>query len=681
MSALRGMKFISGLSIRTKVVLLAGIPVLGTLVLAAVIAQRAQTQTAAAAALGSIEDVAQLSVRISSVMHALQFERARSALSEGYGQQAGGAATRAALLQQTAATNAAEKRLERFLAGHDLSALPSRLARDLGTARAQAAGRRAFQERVQQQGVSVDDILSFYGAANDALVSSTGALTELSDDGELLRTISSLVALAQLTERASREHALLSYVFARQEFPPGAFKTLVTLITEQDVYAAAFRGSAHGDEARQFDAAEKADVVVRARAMRDLALHATSDEFGVDAQAWFTAGEGELTRLQSIEEALLKKVTQVATRKLEATRTSVRLGWWLSIAVVFASGLLAWLIAHGVTRSIVDLSSAAAQVRQTNNFAIRASKTSGDELGTLADTFNEMLAMIEARDQHLEAQVAERTEELRRTVAELWTEMDLALKIQTVLLPQNPDLPSYEIAAKMVPASSVGGDYYDVFRVDGVDWILVGDVSGHGVTAGLTMMIIQTAVRTVIQSAGSRAHLLTPSQLLSSVNTAVRSNLLKINPDQYMTIMALRLEQGEISYAGLHQDVLVYRAASKTVERIETRGIWLGLVDDISGLLDDDKFQMAEGDLLLLYTDGVTEIAAEAELLGTDGLASMLLGLANGSPVPVDVVRGVIERVCVGTLDDDVTVLAARYSATRVTRQASEPGGAALSGV
>jgi hypothetical protein len=100
MSALRGMKFISGLSIRTKVVLLAGIPVLGTLVLAAVIAQRAQTQTAAAAALGSIEDVAQLSVRISSVMHALQFERARSALSEGYGQQAGGAATRAALLQQ-----------------------------------------------------------------------------------------------------------------------------------------------------------------------------------------------------------------------------------------------------------------------------------------------------------------------------------------------------------------------------------------------------------------------------------------------------------------------------------------------------------------------------------------------------------------------------------------------------
>jgi len=118
-----------------------------------------------------------------------------------------------------------------------------------------------------------------------------------------------------------------------------------------------------------------------------------------------------------------------------------------------------------------------------------------------------------------------------------------------------------------------------------------------------------------------------------------------------------------VTYAGLHQDVLVYRARTKRVERIATRGIWMGLVDDISELLEDDRFEMHDGDVLLLYTDGVTEFTANDNMLGTDGLADMLGSLAAKSSAPSDVVQGVLERVCVSTLDDDVTVLAARYDA------------------
>jgi serine phosphatase RsbU (regulator of sigma subunit) len=665
------------LSIYKKIVLLAGIPVLGTLILALAMALHARTQTAAAAALGSIDDVAKLSVHISGVVRALQIERARIALHEGFEAPTSAGVPPGSVDRGSEASDVAVKELERFLAGHDLSALPKRLARDLAVAHAQVAGKRQLQQRLRDEAVPIEDILGFYQVTADALLSATAALTELSDDGELLRSISSLVALEQLTERASREHALLSYVFAAREFPPGSFKTLVTLTTEQTVYTDAFRANANSRDAQQFDDAQKSGPLMRARAIRDHALDATNDEVTDDARVWFDTAGGALAKLQVVEQALLRKITVAATRKLETTRASVRLGWSLSFVVVFTSGLLAWFIAKRVTRSIVDLSLAAAQVRQTNDFSIRAKKTSGDELGTLADTFNEMLAMIEARDMHLEAQVAERTEELRCTVAELWSEMDLALKIQTVLLPQEPGLPNYEIAAKMVPASSVGGDYYDVFRIDGVDWILMGDVSGHGVTAGLSMMIIQTAVRSVIQGAGERARQLTPKQLLSSVNAAVRSNLQKINPEQYMTIMALRLERGKVSYAGLHQDALVYRARTNKVERIPTRGIWIGLLDDISELLDDDGFEMEDGDVLLLYTDGVTEIAAANDnMLGTDGLGSMLELLASKSSLPSDVVQGLLERVCVGTLEDDVTVLVARYDAAGVKTRASETSAA-----
>lgn len=655
------MRSIAGLPIRAKVLLLAGVPVVGTLVLAVVIAQHARTQTAAAEALGSIEDVAQLSVHISGVMHALQLERARSALTEGFAGRKVDREAEQELLKQQAATDKAEQQLEQFLSRHDLSALPSRLARDLDIARSQTAERRALHARLRDEDVSYEQIQAPYSAATRALISATAALTELSDDGELLRSISSLVALAELTERASREHALLSYVFAAGIFPPGTFKTLVTLTTERDVYAQTFSGSAHGDEAKQFVIAQHAPAVVRARAMRDQALVTTTDEIEDDAQTWFDAAAGEIAGFQAIEQALLSKITRVATEKLAVTRASMRFGWSLSVAVVLLSGLMAWFIARGITRSIFGLSSAAAKVRETNDFSIRAAKTSKDELGTLTDTFNDMLAMIEQRDRHLESQVAQRTEELQRTLAELWTEMDLATKIQTVLLPQEPDLPCYRISAKMVPASSVGGDYYDVMRVDGVDWILIGDVSGHGVTAGLTMMLVQTAARTVLQSAGTRAREITPKQLLARVNASVRPNIQKISSDQYMTIMALRLENNQVSYAGLHQDVLVHRQRTNTVERIGTRGIWIGLVDDISDMLDDDTFEMNEGDTLLLYTDGVTELTVNAELLGTDGLANMLQGLADGSAPPDAIVTGVTERVRGGPLKDDVTVLAARY--------------------
>jgi predicted ATPase/serine phosphatase RsbU (regulator of sigma subunit) len=257
----------------------------------------------------------------------------------------------------------------------------------------------------------------------------------------------------------------------------------------------------------------------------------------------------------------------------------------------------------------------------------------------------------------LEAQVAERTEELRRTLAELWSEMDLARKIQTVLLPKETRFRDYEVSAMMVPASTVGGDYYDIIPTDGSDWVLIGDVSGHGVTAGLTMMMIQTAIRTVVLSGANQ---LTPAQVLSKVNAAVRGNLQKVNEDHYMTITGLQLEGSSVRYSGLHQDILVYRAAAGTVERVETRGMWIGPVDDIAPLLRDDTLELANGDIVLLFTDGITEAMIGGRRLGTDGLASAFHKLAANGCDSGGIVRGIMQNM-EGAAEDDVTMMAVRY--------------------
>jgi serine phosphatase RsbU (regulator of sigma subunit) len=255
-----------------------------------------------------------------------------------------------------------------------------------------------------------------------------------------------------------------------------------------------------------------------------------------------------------------------------------------------------------------------------------------------------------------EKKVAEKHEALTKALADLWSEMDLARKIQTVLLPDHPKVSGFEVASEMVPAATVGGDYVDIFDAGDSTWILIGDVSGHGVSAGLIMMMIQTAVRTAVSCAKDRGEDTSPSRILSIVNSSIRNNLAKIGNDQYMTINALRLRDGKVEHSGLHQDLFVYRAASQTVETIETEGVWLGVVDDAARLLVDKSFVVNEGDMLLAYTDGLTETLKD---FGPDSVRDLFCSLARSGLSANAITKELLGRVTGPQQRDDVTVLVA----------------------
>lgn len=263
-----------------------------------------------------------------------------------------------------------------------------------------------------------------------------------------------------------------------------------------------------------------------------------------------------------------------------------------------------------------------------------------------------------------EKKVAAQHEELTRALNDLWGEMDLARKIQTVLLPGEQEVPGYEVAAEMRAASTVGGDYYDIWHDGEGSWLLVGDVSGKGVSAGLIMMMVQTSVRTAL-GGGEKA---SPSEVLARVNASIRHNVQKIGRDQYMTISALRLDGGRVRHAGLHQDMLVYRAATGQVEVIETRGVWLGLVDDARPLLEDSSFELKEGDVLLLFTDGLIEARREEVKRGQSALVESFRRLAaEGKPARA-MVQEILDSAAgrgageggAAPQADDMTVLVAR---------------------
>lgn len=265
-------------------------------------------------------------------------------------------------------------------------------------------------------------------------------------------------------------------------------------------------------------------------------------------------------------------------------------------------------------------------------------------------------------NEKLTAEVTERTEELGRTLEELWSEADLARKIQAMALPSAARLAHYDVAASLVPATSMGGDYYDIVRAGSSDWVLIGDASGHGITAGLSTMLVKTAVRATVLAGSELTPKLSPAAVLARANAVVRDSLVHIREGQYVTITALELEAGRVRYSGLHQDVLVYRSKRDAVERFETRGVWLGIVDDISGLLEVDTIEVDEGDMLLLFTDGMTELPLGDGLLGTAGLMSRFHAVARETRDPRAVVSGLLEPLGQRPADDDVTLVALRYA-------------------
>lgn len=275
--------------------------------------------------------------------------------------------------------------------------------------------------------------------------------------------------------------------------------------------------------------------------------------------------------------------------------------------------------------------------------------------GNLRSTTDELQR---AKDD-LEVQVSRRTEELNRTLSELWSEMDLARKIQTVLVPAAPQLEGYEVAGTMRPASSVGGDYFDVFRAGEDSWLTIGDVSGHGVTAGLIMMMVQSSIRTLALEAARTAGGVSPAGLLAGVNAALRGNLETIGRSQYMTLTAMRFRGDEILYAGLHQDILVYLAEERRVEAIGTSGVWVGVVDDMRPLLTDERLSLRSGDALMLFTDGLIEAQRDHRMLETRGAAEWFLEEMRSGAGPEAIVRNVLERIRRYEVRDDLTVVVA----------------------
>ncbi len=246
----------------------------------------------------------------------------------------------------------------------------------------------------------------------------------------------------------------------------------------------------------------------------------------------------------------------------------------------------------------------------------------------------------------------------REISAKLSKEMEITSGIQGSLIPEKSEVSGFDLTGYMKPAESVGGDYYDVINTPGKDWIVIGDVSGHGILSGLIMMMVQTSIHLIL----SRKEKTTPSLLLKEIINGIEDNIKKISGFQfkYMTITLLSYEgKGKFTFAGQHQDIILYRKKTGSIERIPTEGIWIGLgklnQSSISSI-QDKTFSMENGDILFLYTDGLTESETkEGIMMGMEGVSEILLQNPNDSSASIK--DKILEKLKTYTTKDDISFL------------------------
>ena len=241
-------------------------------------------------------------------------------------------------------------------------------------------------------------------------------------------------------------------------------------------------------------------------------------------------------------------------------------------------------------------------------------------------------------------------------------ELELAMVVQRSLLPQRlPEIPGLEFAAFSRPAQIVGGDYFDFLHfADGSHGVAIADVAGHGVSSSLLMASLQTALRTLAMVSAS------PEEVVQRIDHLYHHN---INFASFVTLFLGRFDLNQQSFtycnAG-HNPPLVLRNGNGAVsdhEWLRPTGAAIGLVEGAT--YQAEKIQLNTGDMLILYTDGVTEAAnPQGEQYGWDRLAESLHAAGDVSPRRlVAALRSSLQDFAAGQpLDDDTTIVVCKVN-------------------
>ncbi|RPI28148.1 MAG: HAMP domain-containing protein [Acidobacteria bacterium] len=318
----------------------------------------------------------------------------------------------------------------------------------------------------------------------------------------------------------------------------------------------------------------------------------------------------------------------------------------LFVIVEVISLVIAVAIARSITRTIHSLDEATTAIQQ-GNFEYRIETQNSDQLETMAGSFNKMSASILS----LMQQVSEKQR--------LDKEIEIAREVQSKLFPQKlPSIKNFQLAAACLPARQVSGDYYDFIPLGTSAFdVIIGDISGKGISAALLMASLQSSIRTIIsyQTLGDNRD----ASVAKSVSDVNRQLYFQTSPDKFATLVLSRFNADDLTVtycnAGHNPPLII---SDHTIRHLSKGGMVAGLFEDPE--YDEETLQLSPRDVVVYYTDGIVEAENPAgEQYGEDRLADLLI--ANAFLTADDIQALILDQlscwVAGGDQRDDMTVV------------------------
>lgn len=267
-----------------------------------------------------------------------------------------------------------------------------------------------------------------------------------------------------------------------------------------------------------------------------------------------------------------------------------------------------------------------------------------DEIGIISHFFNEVTDSLEKVSDELAAS------------KKVTGELQIAGQLQKELIPViAPTIEGFEIAVKNRSAEELGGDNLDFIKVGNTTYFYIGDVTGHGVPAAIVMTMVNTLI-----NAFSEIYE-TAYEIVVQTNRRLKK---RIRATMFMSMLMLKWDgmKKKMSYVGCgHEHIIIYRAKSGDVDSMPSGGIALGMVPDNSKIVKETEIDLSPGDVIVLYTDGITEARnMSGEMFGLLRLKEKVAiygGQGNAMNIIQNIAKEFSNFVEEHVQEDDVTLM------------------------
>lgn len=326
-----------------------------------------------------------------------------------------------------------------------------------------------------------------------------------------------------------------------------------------------------------------------------------------------------------------------------STRTALFVGVGSFFFLSFLASI--WMISRPLSKIIREM-----KALLTGRPYRRVMTTQQNEIGVLAHFFNEVTRNMENISGDVKIH-----QRIRK-------ELDSAQDIQRMLIPKEaPEVPGLQIIAKTRPASEIGGDTFDFYNKGDRHLMYIGDSTGHGIPAGIVMVMVDALLETFIDLKDQL------SDILISLNKYLKPHL---KPTMFMTMILLEWipTRHELKWVGGGHEYLIHLSTRQNaIKSIKAGGIGVGMIADNSKLVQEQSLTLEENDFVVLYSDGIVEAKnMGGETYDLKRLMALIQSQASESSTPEELFQKIavdVGRFMQGQVQlDDMTLLVLKHT-------------------